>query len=180
MSRIRKWVQLSSQFVLDNQWCRIRQDRVALPNGVILDDYFVHVRPEIVLILPKTPSGEVIFVRQYRHGVEKILLELPARTFNVENEDSLDAVMRELEEETGYISSEWIKLSTVYDNPVKDTNGIHLYLALNAQPTGKQSFDLSEEIEVVSIPINEIKHEILKGNIFVAGTISTLFLGLDL
>ena len=180
MSNISKWIRLNSQFILDNQWCRVRQDRVKLPNGVVLDDYFVHVRPEIVLILPQTPSRQVIFVRQYRHGVEKILLELPAGTFDAKNEDSLEAAKRELEEETGYVSSDWMKLSTLYDNPVKDTNRIHLYLALNAQPTGKQSLDLSEEIEVVSIPIEAIKHKILKGEICVAGTVSALFLGLDL
>ena len=180
MSDIRKWVQLSSQLVLDNPWCRVRQDRVELPNGVILDDYFVHVRPEIVLILPQTSSGEIIFVRQYRHGVKKILLELPAGTFDAEQEDSLEAAMRELQEETGYISSQWIKLSTLYDNPVKDTNRIHLYMALNAQPTGIRSLDLSEDIEVVPISIDAIKPKILRGEICVAGTVCALFLGLEL
>ncbi len=73
---IKKWKILESRFVIDNQWCRVKQDKVQLPNGLIVDDYFVNIRPEIVLILPITQNQEVVLVRQYRHGVEEILIEL--------------------------------------------------------------------------------------------------------
>ncbi len=62
--------------VLDNPWCRVRQDEIELPNGKILDDFFVIVRPEIALVLPITNNQEIVFVRQYRHGVGEILLEI--------------------------------------------------------------------------------------------------------
>lgn len=179
MSNLQKWTILNSEFVLDNRWCRVRQDRVQLPNGQVVDDYFINVRPEIVLILPITSTGNIIFVRQYRHGVEEILLELPAGTFDPQQEDSLTAARRELEEETGYISSELIKLATLYDNPVKDTNRIHAYLALNAEPLGTQALDPTEDIEVVCLPISQIESQILSEKICVSGTITTIFLGLN-
>lgn len=179
MSNLQKWTTLNSEFVLDNRWCRVRQDRVQLPNGEVVDDYFINVRPEIVLILSITANGKVVFVRQYRHGVGEILLELPAGTFEPQQEDSLTAARRELEEETGYISSELIKLATLHDNPVKDTNRIHVYLALNAEPIGTQALDLTEDIEVVCLPISQVENQILSGEICVSGTIAAIFVGLN-
>lgn len=179
MSNLKKWATLNSQFVLDNRWCRIRRDRVQLPNGEVVDDYFINVRPEIVLILPITVRENIIFVRQYRHGVGEILLELPAGTFDPEQEDSLTAARRELEEETGYISSELIELATWHDNPVKDTNCIHVYLALNAEPLGTQALDPTEEIEVICLPISQVESKIFNGEICVSGTIAAIFMGLN-
>ena len=57
----------------DHRWYRLRQDKVALPNGEIVDDYFVSLRPDIATVLPMTAAGEVVFVRQYRHGATSAL-----------------------------------------------------------------------------------------------------------
>jgi 8-oxo-dGTP pyrophosphatase MutT (NUDIX family) len=179
MKEIKKWTILNSQWIINNRWCKVRQDEVELPNGKIIDDYFVNVRPEIALVLPVTKQQEIVFVRQYRHGIEDILLELPAGTFDGQQEDSLIAARRELEEETGYIAERLIKLATIYDNPVKDTNKIHIFIALNASPFAKQNLDETEEIEVIIIPIEKVKKKISNGEICVAGTITAIFLGLD-
>ncbi|MGK7929378.1 MAG: NUDIX hydrolase [Spirulina sp.] len=178
MTQIEKWKTLQSQFVFDNPWCRVRQDCVQLPNGTIVEDYFINVRPDIALVLPITKDGNVVFVRQYRHGVGQILLELPAGSFDAQKEDSIEAAQRELEEETGYYAEHLIHLATLYDNPVKDTNTIHLFLAKNAIYSGKQKLDLTEDIEIVLIPLNEIEERIINREICVAGTLSALFLGL--
>lgn len=114
-------------------------------------------------------------MRQYRHGVEKILLELPAGRFDAENEDGETAAKRELVEETGYTAQKWQKLTTLYDNPVKDTNQIHLFLAQDVQPTQPQNLDLTEEIEVVLIPWSDIPAKMRSGEIAVAGTVAALF-----
>jgi 8-oxo-dGTP pyrophosphatase MutT (NUDIX family) len=179
MKEIRKWQTLNSQWIIHNRWCKVRQDQVKLPNGQIIDDYFVNIRPEIALILPITEQKEIVFVRQYRHGIEDILLELPAGTFDGQIEDSLSAARRELEEETGYIADRLIKLATIYDNPVKDTNKIHIFMAIDASPVGKQNLDLTEDIEVITIPLEEVQKKIHSGEICVAGTITAIFLGLN-
>ncbi|MDJ0730216.1 MAG: NUDIX hydrolase [Crocosphaera sp.] len=176
---IQKWKILKSNLIIDNQWCRVRQDQVELSDGTIIDDYFVNVRPEIALILPITPNKEIVFVRQYRHGVQEILLELPAGSFEPKKEDSLTAAKRELEEETGYVAQELILMTTIYDNPVKDDNKIHIFLGLNVEKTGKIELDITEEIEVVLVPMKDVIDKIMSGEICVAGTISTIFMGLQ-
>ncbi len=179
MVSIQKWTIINSLFVLNHKWCRIRQDTIQLTNGKIIDDYFVNVRPDIALVLPITPQQEIVFVRQYRHGVAKILLELPAGSFNSEQEDSLTAAQRELLEETGYSAAKFTKIATLYDNPVKDTNTIHLFVAENAVVTSPQKLDETEAIEVILIPIRNIKEKIKSGEICVCGSIAALFLALD-
>jgi hypothetical protein len=82
MTDLKKWKLLQSRLVINNQWCQVRQDEVELPNGTIIDDFFINVRPDIVLIFAVTDQQEIVFVRQYRHGVGKVLLELPAGAFN--------------------------------------------------------------------------------------------------
>ncbi len=178
MNSIKPWKTIKSKLVFDNKWCRVRQDEVELPSGEIVDDYFINVRPDIVLILAITCDRNVVFVRQYRHGVGEILLELPGGGFNSMEEDSLQAAARELEEETGYVSDHMVSLATLYDNPVKDTNTIHLIMAEQAQPSGIQNLDITEEVEIVLVPIDEIMRKIEQGEICVSGTIAALFLGL--
>ncbi|HEY9892281.1 MAG TPA: NUDIX hydrolase [Candidatus Sericytochromatia bacterium] len=178
MSLIQKWKLLNSQMVFDNPWCQVRRDEVELPNGKVIDDFFVNVRPDIALLMAVTPNREIVFVRQYRHGVNEILLELPAGTFNPQTENNLTAATRELEEETGYIAPEIIQLATLYDNPSKDTNKIHLFLAENALPSGKQQLDITEDVEVVLVPVEAVLEKIATGEIAVCGTIAALFLGL--
>lgn len=180
MSSIQRWKTINSQLVFDNQWCQVRQDWIELPNGEVIDDYFVNVRPDIVLILAITPNREIVFVRQYRHGVGEILLELPGGGFNPKLENSLTAGARELEEETGYIAAQMMPLATLYDNPVKDTNKIHLLVAENANPLGTQQLDVTEDVEIVLVPIESVLQKISTGEICVAGTVAALFLGLNL
>jgi len=173
------WKLLSSKFVIDRQWCKVRQDAVELPTGEVVDDYFIHVRPDIALVLPITPEGEIVLVRQYRHGVEEILLELPAGSFNPDEESAESAARRELVEETGYVTKSLVKLATLYDNPVKDTNEIHLFLAKNVRKLAEQQLDITEAIEVVLLPVDAVMQRVAAGEICVSGTVSALFLGLN-
>jgi len=83
----------------NHQWCKVRQDK-SIPNGEVIDDYFVTIRPEVALILPVTSNQEIILVK-YRHGAGEILLE-PAGTFNPDEESPQAAAIRELKEETIY------------------------------------------------------------------------------
>lgn len=66
----------------------------------------------------------------------------------------------------------------MYDSPSKDTNKIHLFLAQNAHHSGKQLLDVTENVEIVLIPIEAVLAKIARGEISVCGTITALFLGL--
>ena len=170
---------MRSRFVINNKWCQVRQDEIELPSGQIIDDFFVHIRPNIALIFATTEQQELVFVRQYRHGAREILLELPAGGFNPAEESGQSAAARELAEETGYVAEEIVELATLYDNPVKDTNSIYLYFAKNVKLASKIQLDITEDIEVVLVPLAEVLLKISNREICVAGSIAAIFLGLD-
>jgi 8-oxo-dGTP pyrophosphatase MutT (NUDIX family) len=180
MGNLERWKVISSQMLINHPQCRVRRDEVELPNGAVIDDYFVYIKSDIALILPITKNGEVVFVRQYRHAMGEFFIEIPAGRFNVEEEDAEIAALRELREETGYTSKNVKKIATLYDNPSKETNQIHLFLAEDVVKVGEQeNLDVTEEIEVILIPINEIFEKITTGEISVAGTVAALLLGLS-
>ncbi|RCJ16521.1 NUDIX hydrolase [Nostoc sp. ATCC 43529] len=178
MSDLKKWKILKSKMVLDHHWCKVRQDEIELPNGKIIDDYFVSIKPDVAMVLPITSSREIIFVRQYRHAVGEFFLELPAGSFDPIKESDEVAAMREFTEETGYIAQKLKKIGILYDKPSKDTNRIHLFLADNVRKAKEQQLDITEEIEIVLIPVESILEKIIQGEISVAGTVAALFLGL--
>jgi 8-oxo-dGTP pyrophosphatase MutT (NUDIX family) len=180
MTNLNKWKILQSNMALNHPWCKVRQDEIQLPSGQVIDDYFVHLRPDVAIILPITCDGEVVFVRQYRHAIGDFFIELPAGGFNPETESGEVAAVRELEEETGYVASIVKKIGMVYDKPSKDTTQLHLYMAENVTNTGKIKLDITEEIDVILIPMDEVLQKIVKGEICVAGTVAALFLGLNL
>ena len=174
---MKKWQTLRSKLVFDHRWYRLRQDEVILPDGQIVDDYFVSLRPDIATVLPITPEGEIVFVRQYRHGVGEILLELPAGTFEA-GEVPLAVAQRELAEETGYASEQWSAIATLYSNPVNQNNKTYLFRAEAARLVQAQKLDLTEEIEVVLKPIAEVPGLIASGQICVSGSVAAIALGL--
>lgn len=179
MKELKKWRVLQSKMIFEHQWCKVRQDEIQLPNGKVIDDYFLTIRPEVALILPITSSQEIVLVHQYRHGAGELLLELPAGTFDPKQEKPQTAAMRELKEETGYFTEEVTPLLILYDNPVKNTNKIHLFLAENVRKVGQQELDVTEEIEVVLIPIEAVIEKVATGEICVAGTVAAIFTGLN-
>ena len=56
------WRILDSHNAFEHRWYVLRRDTVELPDGGVIDDYFVSVRPEVVVV------GSFIMVRQYQHG----------------------------------------------------------------------------------------------------------------
>jgi ADP-ribose pyrophosphatase len=179
LKNLAKWKLVRSRLVLNHKWCQVRQDEIELPSGQIIDDFFVNVRPNIALVFAVTEQQELVCVRQYRHGAGEILLELPGGSFNPAQETGKSAAARELAEETGYVAEEIWELATLYDNPVKDTNSIYLYFAKKVKLSSQIQLDITEDIEVVLIPIAEVLLKIASREICVAGSIAAIFLGLD-
>jgi ADP-ribose pyrophosphatase len=178
MKELKPWKVLQSEMVFEHPWYKIRRDEVLLPGGHRMDDYFVRVGPEVVLVFPVTADGEVVLVRQYKHGAREVVLELPGGFFDPTEEEPAAAAHREMQEETGYGSEEITFLQALMDNPTKDTHHLHLFLAENARLLTDQNLDVSEEIEVVRVPLGEMKEQVLQGKIKVSGSLALIFLAL--
>jgi ADP-ribose pyrophosphatase len=177
-TNLEPWKTLHSELVFDHKWYQLRRDHVALPSGQVLDDYFVSVRPDVVLTFPLTADNQVVFVRQYKHAAGQILLELPGGVVDAGETSKLSAARRELREETGYDSEQVELLAEVMDNPTKDTNTISYFLAHDVRRVAEQDLDETENIEVVLVPLAEVEGYIIRGEVRVAGSIALCLLAL--
>jgi ADP-ribose pyrophosphatase len=172
MSKPGPWEILKSEIVFHNKWVTIQRDAVKLPNGFVIDDYYVNVRPEVAIALPITKEGKAIMVRQYKHGGKEIVQEFPGGVFDAASETPAEGALREMREETGYYSDEMIYLGKVFDDPTKDTNCIHFFLARNAVRKFEPEPDITENIEILEVPFDDIPELIRTNKMQVCGSIA--------
>lgn len=166
---ITPWKILESRYVHP----RFRVDTVEVANGTTFEPFTFEFR-NWANVVALTKNNEVVLVRQYRHGVQEILLELPGGVVD-EGEDPLEGAKRELMEETGYSAGEIIEVGRLYPNPAIQENTLFCYLALNVEPTGEQHFDDTEEIEVQLVPLDELLEMVRRGEFKHALNVAVLF-----
>ncbi len=154
---------LSSEAVYTGRLLHVYCDNVRLPNGnEATRDLIRHIGA--VAVLPITEDGRVIIEHQFRYPVNEVLLEIPAGKLDSKDEDRLEAVKRELREETGYTASEWIELGDLYPTPAYSDEVIRLYIAKGLSK-GDRELDEDEFIDVELIPLSELVEAVMKGNI---------------
>lgn len=155
MQRLGAWQVLSNRELVDRRWLRIREQRVRLPNGHEIDEFHLIEGPDWASVLALTEAGEVVLVRQYRHGAGYASLELPAGALEV-GEDALAAAQRELLEETGYAADAWHPLNVVYTEPARHTTRAHFYVATGARPVQAPRPEAGELLDIVVVPAREL------------------------
>jgi ADP-ribose pyrophosphatase len=170
-----KWTIKKSNYIIQDRWISLRADECVMPDGKIIAPFYVYEYPDWINVVPVTDSNEIILIRQYRHGIKEVILELPSGVVDPNETDPLVTAQRELLEETGFESTTIIPLSRLYPNPDKQTNTVHAFLALHSVCKQKQSLDESEQIEVVKVPISEIRFMLKHNQIPQAMHVAALF-----
>ena len=162
--RLRPWRILSSEYRIETAFLRLRADRVELPGGQIVDDFFVRESRGFCVIFALTRDGNVVLVRQYKHGAGEIVLELPAGVLDGD-ESPATCAARELAEETGFNGSPPEHVRTFLAEPTNATARFHLFVVRDAVRTGEPQLDLTEEIEVEQASLAEVRAMALDGRI---------------
>jgi ADP-ribose pyrophosphatase len=120
--------------------------------------------PDWVSIAAITADNRIVTVRQYRFGVAHFTTELPAGLVH-HGEQHRTAAERELLEETGYTSSDWIYLGWVEPNPAYQNNRLHQWLARDARQTHATQMDAGEDVMVETLLPEEIHRYIREGRL---------------
>lgn len=167
---IKPWKILESTHLRDN----IRLDLCELPNGKIIEGTVLEFGTWAT-VLALTKEQEVVLIRQYRHGAQKVIVKLPGGAMDSEDESPLATARRELQEETGYTSERIIQVGCVSPNPANQTNMIYSFLALDVEKTGSQHLDDAEDIEVLLKPLDEVIAMAKKGELLQSMQVSAVF-----
>lgn len=174
MRKIKKWEILEERDVSPSKWFPLFVHKVQLPDGKIVDDYYVSKLGDVAMIVAITPNKELVLARQYKHGVQEVILELPAG--RVREKTPEESAKEELREETGIVADELTPIGQVFVAPSKDSTVTHGFLLKNARVQREQKLDETEDIELVFIPVQELDQKIKSGEIRASDTIALIAL----
>ena len=164
---LRPWVTLKRREVVDRQpWVRLWAEDVQLPDGRIVEGFATLEMPDYAVVVALTPEGRAVVERNYKHGPQRVCLNLPAGYLE-RGEDPLAAARRELLEETGYVADEWIFLGGFANDGNRGCGRGFYYLARGArQVTTPDAGDL-EEMGIGLLPLDELVEAARRGEVAV-------------
>jgi 8-oxo-dGTP pyrophosphatase MutT (NUDIX family) len=169
------WRRLGSEVVHDAGIFRLRRDRYE-HEGEPTRPFYVLESNAWINVVPVTDEGDVVMVRQYRHGTREVTLEVPGGLVDPGDADPAAAAVRELMEETGYAGSAPELLAAVSSNPAILDNRTYCFVVRNARPVRPASPDPHEDVTVELHPVAKVRELILQGAIHHALSVCALTL----
>lgn len=151
-----KWNVEDSEILINRPpWLRARRDTVRLPDGRINREFYVLEYPDWVNVIAITTEGLFVVERQYRHGIGQTCLEICAGVME-KGESPLQAAIRELEEETGYVGGEWEEWMVLSGNASVTNNLTHCFIARGVHDSGRRHLDSTEDIKVELVTARQL------------------------
>lgn len=173
------WKTLASTYLFTDEWLTIRADKCQLPNGKIIEPYYVYEFPNWVCAVALTKENKVVMVRQYRHALGQTIFELPGGCVDKADGSFEVAIARELLEETGYAFERFEFLCTTSANPSTNNNTMHIFLATGGELVKEQQLDEAEDIEVHLFSIADVKQLIRENKLLQSMHVTGLLYGLE-
>ncbi|WP_280150614.1 NUDIX hydrolase [Piscinibacter sp. XHJ-5] len=162
---------VSSEQVYRGRLLDVRCDTVRLPNGrTATREYVVH--PGAVMVVPMLEDGRLVIERQYRHPLQRVMLEFPAGKID-EGEPGFTCAVRELAEETGYRAREWAQAGVLHNAIGYSNEGIEIWFA-RGLTLGERGLDDGEFLDVSTATLEELLERARHGELTDAKTLIAL------
>ena len=161
----KEWRVLDRQLIYDGApWVQLHREKVELPTGHVIDDFYQVRLPDFVVIFAVTGDGQLVMVRGYKHGMKRLLLSPPAGMIE-QGEDPSAAAQRELLEETGYKAILWKKLGEFVTDGNRHCGTMHLFYAGDATQVQSPEEDSSESLECELHDVQSVTKALMNGEI---------------
>jgi 8-oxo-dGTP pyrophosphatase MutT (NUDIX family) len=163
-TKLRPWVTTEVDRVFRGRIFEVERRQSHSPRLDAVHSFDVIRSVDWVNVIPLTAEGEVVMIRQFRHGIAGFTLEIPGGMVDP-GEAPIAAARREMREESGYDTDDVRPLGTIHPNPAILDNRCHSFVAHGARSVGECSFDGTEECEVELVPLARIPDRIRDGTI---------------
>jgi ADP-ribose pyrophosphatase len=176
---LKPWKTLHTKTIFSaSPWLTLSVEQVELPDGQIVSDYYHIQLQDYVVIFAQIPNGEVIMLRQYKHGAGRVSLTLPGGGLAA-GETPLAAAQRELLEETGYEAEDWQLLCPFVSSANYRCSQGYIFAAKNARQIAAPNSGDLEEMETVLMPPIQVIEAVQQGEVVVLGTLAAIALALN-
>lgn len=149
----------------------LREDVIRFPDGAEAV-YSVMANPDSAFVVPYFDNGDTMLVRQWRHAWDESSWEVPAGTFNGD-EEPLACARRELAEETGLVAARYTSLGVVHGAAFL-TGRAHMFLAEELTESDRNPETYEQDMEVLRLSFGEALSAALEGQIMHSGSVTAL------
>lgn len=161
----RPWPTLRTRRLLDCRVFVVDEHRRRAPHSGREHDVYEIGCADWVNVVAKTDEGEVVLVRQFRHGIAETTWEIPGGMVDPEDTTPLDAARRELLEETGFAGEDWTQLGTVTPNPALQSNRCHTFLLRGARRVAEPRPSPGEDLKLELVSREQLDAMVADGRI---------------
>ena len=163
-SKLGSWRELSRETVADARIFTLERSMAESPVDGQARAFHRIRSVDWAQLLPITANNEAVMVRQYRHGPQRMTLEMPGGLIDP-GEDPATAAQRECLEETGYRARSVQPLGSVNPNPALFAHRLYSFYATDVEPERAIQNTGSEVTEVVLVPVADLEGLLLAGEI---------------
>jgi len=162
---MKPWKTKARQTVLDDKpWLVVEHHTAELPDGRLIPNWPWIITPDYINVVALTEDERFLCFRQVKYGIEGPTLSVVGGYIN-EGESPLAAAQRELLEETGYESPDWLSLGSYLVDPNRGIATGHLFLARQAHFVTPRNADDLEEQELLLLTHTELEAALERGEI---------------